>query len=115
MIPFSLILLIALLIREDIIKIESIWSYFNKSGGQDVVSNYHQNKHKVLIHQYEGLEKNILDKESENKEINSLILNNKIIKGEQLPYDFKLWLVTCLLKVNDFQDAQFVIGSMWED
>jgi len=37
------------------------------------------------------------------------------MKVDSFPYNYQLWLVACLIAVNDFEDAELVIGSMWGD
>ena len=37
------------------------------------------------------------------------------MKREKFPYNYQLWLVACLIAVNDFEDAELVIGSVWGD
>ena len=32
-----------------------------------------------------------------------------------LPYNFQLALLTSLLKLNDFEDAELIIETVWED
>ena len=79
--PHSLLLLVAYLIREDIILLEAIWPYFQKQVREDgkfrdtddEVLIYHENMLRVLVHKYEQLDMKILDKEQadkENQEIN---------------------------------------------
>ena len=29
--------------------------------------------------------------------------------------NYQLWLVACLIIVNDFEDAEMIIGSIWGD
>ena len=124
LVPFSLILLIALLIRDDFIKVEDIWPYFvkkvrNEDGEivdeRDEVAAYHTGMERVLDFRYQALEKAVLGEDREgmkrNKEANEL----RKQRVERLPYNFQLWLVACLLKVNDFEDAELIIGSMWGD
>lgn len=33
----------------------------------------------------------------------------------QLPYNYQLWLLTCLVQINDFEDAALMILSLWGD
>ena len=40
-------------------------------------------------------------------------MNNNELKCKQLPYNFQLWLVACLIKINDFEDAGLIIGAIW--
>ena len=40
-------------------------------------------------------------------------MNTNEIKSKKLPYNFQLWLVTCLIKLNDFEDAELIIGAIW--
>jgi hypothetical protein len=37
------------------------------------------------------------------------------IRRESLPYNFQVWLVSCLIQINDLVDAEIVIGSIWGD
>ena len=37
------------------------------------------------------------------------------IRADVIPYNFQIWLLTCLLKLNDFEDAELIIGSIWGD
>jgi len=42
-----------------------------------------------------------------------LAVKTQQLKKEVLPYNFQLWLVSCLVKVNDYDDAYLIIASMW--
>ena len=48
-----------------------------------------------------------------NKKYEEMADKNLKIKNEKLPYDFKLWLICCLIKVNDFKDAEIIIGAKY--
>ena len=37
------------------------------------------------------------------------------LRKDQFPYNFQLWLVTCLLQINDLDNAELIIGSIWGD
>lgn len=37
------------------------------------------------------------------------------LRRDQFPYNFQLWLVTCLLQLNDLENAEIIIGSIWGD
>lgn len=50
-----------------------------------------------------------------NKEIDDMAEENQRLKSEVLPQNYKLLLIACLIKVNDFEDAELIIGSMWGD
>ena len=124
LVPFSLILLIALLIRDDFIKVEDIWPYFikkmrNEDGEltdeRDEVAAYHKGMEKILDFKYQALEKSVLGEDKEAVKIGKEANEYRRWRNGKLPYNFQLWLVTCLLKVNDFEDAELIIGSMWGD
>ena len=51
-VPVSLLLLVAFLIREDVITVEQIWPYFTPSGGDDEVSKYHETATMILSKEY---------------------------------------------------------------
>ena len=38
-----------------------------------------------------------------------------VLKRDYIPYNFQLWLVSCLIKLNDLEDAELIIGSIWGD
>ena len=50
-----------------------------------------------------------------NKEIDDMANENQKLKSEILPSNFKLNLIASLIRVNDFEDAELIIGSMWGD
>jgi hypothetical protein len=54
-VPFSLFILIAYLIREEIFKVEDIWQYLILDG-KDEVKQYHTSHQKVLAFKYLALE-----------------------------------------------------------
>lgn len=114
------------MIREDVFSVENIWPYFIKQvktdgkfeDASDDVELYHLNQAKVLDHRYQSLEKNVLDEElvkKQNEEIDNMAVKMQNLKKDVLPYNFQLWLVSCLVKMNDYQNAELIIGSMWGD
>ena len=75
--PIALILLIAILIKKDIIELDNIWSYFIKQvkvdgvfkdQEPDEIKDYHQQYLRILTKKYGALEKNILDPDYKAKE-----------------------------------------------
>lgn len=80
-IPFSLILLIALLIREDVISVEEIWPYFVKKvrnsnapdaatvDAADDVAAYHTALEEILDYRYQALERTVFGVDPEAKKM----------------------------------------------
>lgn len=80
-VPFSLILLIALLIREDVITVEEIWPYFIKKvrssnapdaatvDAPDDVATYHTALEQILDYRYQALERTVFGVDPEAKKM----------------------------------------------
>lgn len=76
-VPVSLLLLIALFIKYDIIDVEDIWPYLIKqiktpegfiNDTSDPIAKYHQLLTKNLDTKYQNLERNVLDRDMINRE-----------------------------------------------
>ena len=39
--------------------------------------------------------------------------NKREICRKKMPYNYQLWLVTCLLQLNDLADADLLISTLW--
>jgi hypothetical protein len=66
-----------------------------------------------LTKKYLALEKNILDSEHKSGEMQEMAQIDAMRRD--INSNYQLWLVTCLIIVNDFEDAELVIGSIWGD
>ena len=97
LVPFSLILLIALLIRDDFIKVEEIWPYFvkkvrNKEGEvvdeRDEIATYHKGMERILGFKYQALGRSTLGEDKEAVKIEKEANYYRKWKNERLPYNF---------------------------
>jgi hypothetical protein len=126
-IPHSLLLVTAFLIREDYLMFEDIDPYLAKPSKkeekasdeeeEDEVVKYHQVLQKVLKFRYSQLDLKILDKDKVallNKDIDEADEKNKKMLTNSLPKNLYLWLVTYLVQINDFDDAIRIIKLIWE-
>lgn len=161
-IPYNLILLIALLIRDDVVPLEKIMPYFvqkkkvitdvqqeqvapqtseaaqaqaNAPNSQaqaqpppqkvefvdkkpDDIVNYHKMYQTHLSRLYSQIDVNLLDPRAKDKEKARIADQKEELRKicrRQLPYNYQLWLLACLLQVNDFSDADLLITTLWGD
>lgn len=85
----------------------------------DPIEQYHSENYRLLNKKYKALNTSVLlDKEAKEKEdekSKAELQKMSQMKVDVFAYNYQLWLVACLIAVNDFEDAELVIGSIWGD
>jgi hypothetical protein len=77
---------------------------------------YHSLYSEYLNRVYSHIDVNFLDQGAKEKEKATLAEwreNMREICRKKMPYNYQLWLVTCLLQLNDLEDADLLISTLW--
>lgn len=120
LIPRDLLKVTAILLREKMLKLESIWPHLSlEEDDEDEVETLCKLEGKIAEHNYRNLNEIVLNKElhegtAENKQRNEEMEEIKRLKA-LMPYNLRLQLVDALVNINQWGLVDDILGTIYEN